>query len=132
MLLVELIAWLASVNALIPSDDTNAYCQARSRLPKKMLQRLFGIVAQNLENKTTKEHLWCGVMSKWWMGQLSQYLTLPRIKPPTLNLVIKLPVMAFLPLKLIGVLFSLATGAAVAIVADILNTRIDQTGSKIV
>lgn len=37
----RVIAWLASVNAPIPSNDTSAYCQARQRLPEKMLQRLF-------------------------------------------------------------------------------------------
>lgn len=56
----RVIAWLTSVNAPIPSDDTSAYCQARQRLPEKMLQQLFGIVAQNLEKKTSVEHLWCG------------------------------------------------------------------------
>lgn len=32
----RVIAWLASVNASIPSADTSAYCQTRSRLPEKM------------------------------------------------------------------------------------------------
>ncbi len=45
----RVIAWLASENAEIPSEDTSAYCQARKRLPEKLLQRLFGTVAQGLE-----------------------------------------------------------------------------------
>ena len=56
----RVIASLASVDAEIPSEDTSAYCQARKRLPEKLLQRLFSSVAQNLENQTTTEHLWCG------------------------------------------------------------------------
>ena len=61
----RIIAWLDKENAPIPSDDTSAYCQARQRLPEKMLQQLFSIVAQKLESKTTKEHLWCGRQVFW-------------------------------------------------------------------
>lgn len=38
----RVIAWLGAENAEIPSEDTSAYCQARKRLPEKLLQRLFG------------------------------------------------------------------------------------------
>lgn len=44
----------------ITSTDTSAYCQARSRLPEKLLAKLFGKTAQSLEEKVTTEHLWCG------------------------------------------------------------------------
>lgn len=50
----------ASENIEIPSPDTSAYCQARSRLPEKLLEKLFGKAAQRLEEKVTIEHLWCG------------------------------------------------------------------------
>jgi hypothetical protein len=56
----RVIAWLASVDTEIPSEDTSVYCQARKRLPEKLLQKLFGRVAQDLEKKATTEHLWCG------------------------------------------------------------------------
>ncbi len=59
----RVITWLAAENAEIPSVDTSAYCQARKRLPEKLLQRLFGQVAQGLENQVTSEHLWCGESS---------------------------------------------------------------------
>lgn len=36
----RVIAWLAVENAEIPSVDTSAYCQARKRLPEKLLQRI--------------------------------------------------------------------------------------------
>ncbi len=45
----RIIAWLAGSEAEIPSEDTSAYCQARKRLPERLLQRLFAIVGQNLE-----------------------------------------------------------------------------------
>ena len=44
----------------IPSNDPSAYCQARSRLPEKLLEKLFSKAAQSLEEKVTVEHLWCG------------------------------------------------------------------------
>lgn len=47
----RVIAWLACVDADIPSEDTSAYCQARKRLPEKLCQQLFGRVAQDLEKK---------------------------------------------------------------------------------
>jgi hypothetical protein len=56
----RVIAWLASEDAEIPSEDASAYCQARKRLPKKLLQRLFSKIAQSLEKKATLEYLWCG------------------------------------------------------------------------
>lgn len=51
---------LAGEQVEIPSTDTSAYCQARSRLPEKLLEKLFGKAAQSLEQKVTAEHLWCG------------------------------------------------------------------------
>lgn len=33
----RVIAWLASENVEIPSTDTSAYCQARKKLPEKLL-----------------------------------------------------------------------------------------------
>jgi hypothetical protein len=56
----KVIAYLAGLGVEIPSTDTSAYCQARSRLPEKLLKNLFSQSAQNLEEKVTKEHLWCG------------------------------------------------------------------------
>jgi hypothetical protein len=41
----QVIAWLASENSEIPSEDTSAYCQARQRLPENLLSRFFGNVA---------------------------------------------------------------------------------------
>lgn len=56
----RVIAWLATENAEIPSEDTSAYCQARKKLPEKLLHDYARSVAQNLEKKTNTEHLWCG------------------------------------------------------------------------
>ncbi len=56
----KVIAYLAGLGVEIPSADTSAYCQARSRLPEKLLENLFSQAAQNIEEKVTREHLWCG------------------------------------------------------------------------
>ena len=55
----RVIAWLSSEFVEIPSTDTSAYCQARKRLPEKLLQKLFQKSGDNLESKTKNEHLWC-------------------------------------------------------------------------
>lgn len=56
----RVIAYLASEQVEIPSTDTSAYCQARTRLPENLLEKLFSKAAQNLSEKVTAEHLWCG------------------------------------------------------------------------
>lgn len=45
----KIVAHLAEEEVEIPSTDTSAYCQARSRLPEKLLEKLFNYSAQNLE-----------------------------------------------------------------------------------
>jgi hypothetical protein len=56
----KIIASLAGEGVEIPSTDTSAYCQAWSRLPEILLQKLFRETGQSLEQKVTTEYLWCG------------------------------------------------------------------------
>ncbi len=56
----RIITWLSGENVELPSTDTSAYCQARKRLPEKLLQRLFEECGENLESKVTSLNLWCG------------------------------------------------------------------------
>ena len=63
----KIIAHLAEEEVEVPSlrdaprtTDTSAYCQARSRLPENLLEKLFTSSAQSLEEKVTTEYLWCG------------------------------------------------------------------------
>ena len=44
----KVIAYLSTEGVEIPSTNTSAYCQARSRLPEKLLEKLCGQVAQSL------------------------------------------------------------------------------------
>lgn len=118
----RVISWLASENAEIPSDDTSAYCQARNRLPEKLLSRLFGKVGQGLENQVTNEHLWCGRHVKVIDGSTvsmpdtpSNQKAYPQPKSQATG--------CGFPMAKIGALFSIATGAAVALVISVSNTH---------
>lgn len=118
----RVIAYLSSENVEIPSQDTSAYCQARQRLPEKLLQQLFGRVAQSLQNQATPEDLWCGRLVKIVDGST---ISMPdtaknqEIYPQPSS---QSPGCGF-PIAKIGILFSLATGAAIALVIDVLNTH---------
>jgi hypothetical protein len=103
----RVIAWLASEGAPIPASDTSAYCQARSRLPENLLQRLFSNVGQKLSNQVRPEHLWRGRHALVIEGQPFLCLTLLNIKLPILNPVVNLKVVASLLLKLVFCLVSL-------------------------
>ena len=118
----KIIAYLTGEGVEIPSTDTSAYCQARSRLPEKLLEKLFSQAAQNLEEKVTTEHLWCGRNVKVIDGStvsmpdtVENQKEYPQPKSQKLG--------CGFPIAKIGVIFSLATGAAVALVIDVLNTH---------
>lgn len=53
----RVISYLVDEKVEIPSTDTSAYCQARSRLPEELLQKLFSKAAQNLEEQVATEYL---------------------------------------------------------------------------
>jgi hypothetical protein len=107
---------------IIPSVDTSAYCQARQRLPEKLLQQLFGKVAQSLETKATKEYLWCGRHVKVVDGSCVSMPDTPENQVAYPQPSSQATGCGF-PLAKIGVLFSIATGAAIALVIDVFNTH---------
>jgi len=121
----KVIAYLVGQGVEIPSTDTSAYCQARSRLPEKLLEKLFSQAGQSLEEKVGTEHLWCGRNVKVIDGStVSMPDTVENQKeypqPKTQK-----PGCGF-PIAKIGVIcviFSLATGAAVALAINVLNTH---------
>ena len=118
----KVIAYLAGLEVEIPSTDTSGYCQARSRLPETLLQKLFQQSGQNLEQKVTTEYLWCGRNVKVIDGSTVSM-------PDTLDNQKAYPQPSTqasgcgFPIAKIGVIFSLATGAAIALYIDILNTH---------
>lgn len=118
----KIIAYLAGSGLEIPSTDTSAYCQARSRLPEKLLEKLFSQSAQNLEEKVTTEHLWCGrnvlVVDGSTVSMpdtVENQKAYPQPKSQKAG--------CGFPIAKIGVIFSLVTGAAVALVIDVMNTH---------
>ncbi|MFB2769103.1 IS4 family transposase [Pelatocladus sp. BLCC-F211] len=118
----RVIGYLAGECVEIPSTDTSAYCQARSRLPEKLLEKLFGTIAQKLQSKVMPEDLWCGRHVKVIDGSSVSM-------PDTIENQKSYPqpssqkVGCGFPIAKIGVVFSLATGAAVALVIDVFNTH---------
>ncbi|WP_292864605.1 IS4 family transposase [Nostoc sp. LPT] len=118
----KIIAQLAGEEVEIPSTDTSGYCQARARLPEKLLEQLFGKVAQSLEEKVTTEYLWCGRNVKVIDGStvsMPDTVENQKVYPQPSN---QKPGCGF-PIAKIGVIFSLATGVAVALCIDVLNTH---------
>ena len=106
----------------IPSTDPSAYCQARARLPEKLLENLFSQAAQNIDEKVTTEHLWHGRNLKVIDGStvsmpdtVENQKAYPQPKTQKAG--------CGFPIAKIGVIFSLVTGAAVAVVIDVLNTH---------
>ncbi|MEH1844396.1 MAG: IS4 family transposase [Nostoc sp.] len=118
----KVIAYLAGQGVEIPSTDTSAYCQARVRLPEKLLENLFIQVAQNIEDKVTTEHLWCGRNVKVIDGSTVSM-------PDTMENQKAYPQPKSqkdgygFPIAKIGVMFSLATGIVIAVCIDVLNTH---------
>lgn len=109
-------------NLEIPSTDTSAYCQARSRLPEKLLEKLFCSVAQELVGKVTPLEMWCGRHVKVIDGSTVSMPDTPLNQSAYPQPSSQKAGCGF-PIAKIGVLFSLATGTAVALVIDVLNTH---------
>ncbi|WP_181246540.1 IS4 family transposase [Chroococcidiopsis cubana] len=125
----RVIAYLVGEGVEIPSTDTSAYCQARSRLPEELLVRLFSKAAQSLQEKVTTEDLWCGRSVKVIDGSavsmpdtVENQTAYPQPSNQKLG--------CGFPVAKIGVIFSLATGAAIALVIDVLNTHDIQLARK--
>lgn len=117
----RVIAYLSTEDSKIPSEDTSAYCQARKRLPEKLLQRLFSQVAQNLENRVTSEDLWCGRHVKVIDGSTVSMPDTPLNQKAYPQPSSQAEGCGF-PIAKIGALFSIATGTAVAVIINVLNT----------
>jgi hypothetical protein len=118
----KIIAHLAESEVEVPSTDTSAYCQARARLPEKLLEKVFNHSAQKLEDKVTQEHLWCGrnilVIDGSTVSMPDTVENQKEYPQPSSQK----PECGF-PIAKIGVIFSLVTGAAVAFCIDVLNTH---------
>lgn len=126
----RVIAYLANDSVEVPSSDTSAYCQARARLPEKLLEQLFGKVARSLEEKVTTECLWRGrnvLVIDGSTVSMPDTVENQKAYPQPTN---QKPGCGF-PIAKIGVVFSLVTGAAVAIFIDVLNTHDIQLARKL-
>ncbi len=68
----RVIGYLAGEKVELPSTDSSAYCQARSRLPEELLQKLFGKAAQNLSHESDNRIfvVWSKCESNRWFKRL--------------------------------------------------------------
>lgn len=119
----RVIAYLVGSGVELPSTDTSAYCQARQRLPEELIQKLFGKVAVGLESHVNEKHLWCcgrkvKVIDGSTVSMPDTSLNQQEYPQPTSQ-----KTGCGFPLAKIGALFSIATGAAVALVIDVFNTH---------
>lgn len=94
----------------------------RARLPEKLLKKLFSQAGQNLEEKVTIEYLWCGRHVKVIDGSSVSMPDTVKNQEAYPQPSSQKPRCGFLMAK-IGVIFSLATGAAIALAIDVLNTH---------
>ncbi len=118
----RVIAWLAGQGEEIPSEDNSAYCQARIRLPENFLKKLFSKSSQNLEKEVQEEALWCGRSVKVFDGSTvsmpdtaDNQKAYPQPKSQKAG--------CGFPLAKLGVLFSLQTGAAIAVIIEVFKTH---------
>lgn len=91
-------------------------------MPENLLQRLFSNVGQKLSNQVRPEHLWCGRHVLVVDGSTISMPDPPQNQAAYPQSSSQAPGYGF-PMAKIGVLFSLATGAAVAVTVDALNTH---------
>lgn len=126
----RVITHLVGEGVELPSTDTSAYCQARIRLPEKFLEKLFYQVALGLEEKVIEEYLWCGREVKVLDGSNvsmpdtpSNQKEYPQHKNQSCG--------CGFPIAKIGVLFSITTGAVIALVIDVFNTHDIQLARKL-
>lgn len=116
----RVIAWLSTENVELPSTDTSAYCQARLRLPEKLLEKLAFFSGEKLEEQCTSEQLWCGRHVKiidtttvTMADTKENQLRYPQASSQKVG--------CGFPIAKVAVIFSLATGALVSSLIDILN-----------
>jgi hypothetical protein len=126
----RVIAYLVGEGVELPSTSTSAYCQARIRLPEKLLEKLFYHTGFSLEKKVTERHLWCGRNVKVIDGSTVSMPDTPANQEEYPQPKSQKSGCGF-PLAKIGVLFSLATGAAVALDIDVSNTHDIKLARKI-
>ncbi len=116
----RVIAWLAGLGEEIPSEDTSAYCQARIRLPENFVNKLFSKSGQNLEKEVQSEQLWCGRHVKVFDGSSVSMPDTPENQKAYPQPKSQKAGCGF-PLAKLGVLFSLQTGAAIAVIIEVFK-----------
>lgn len=56
----RIVAWCAGGGVKMPSTDTGGYTKARQRLPETVMKQLLDKTGHELESKVPESNLWCG------------------------------------------------------------------------
>ncbi len=118
----RVITWLVSVGEQKPSTDTSAYCQARKRLPENFLKKLFSVVGLKLEKDPDERVLWCG-RNVFVFDGTSISMPDTKANQDAYPQPSKQKAGCGFPLAKLGVLFSLKTGAAMAVIIEVFKTH---------
>lgn len=113
----RVIGWLAGSGQEIPSDNTGGYTQAKQRLPEGVFKRLFEHTGRQLEQQVPEVQLWCGRRVKLLDGSnvsmpdtAANQAAYPQHGNQKAG--------CGFPIAKLVVMFSLATGAAIAVLID--------------
>jgi len=113
----RVIAWLAGSGQEVPSDNTGGYTQAKQRLPEGVFKRLFEQTGRQMEQQVPDVELWCGRHVKLLDGSnvsMPDTAANQEAYPQHSNQ----KAGCGFPIAKLVVMFSLATGAAIAVVID--------------
>jgi uncharacterized MnhB-related membrane protein len=109
------------VGAAVPSSNTGGYTKAKQRLKEGVFKRLFHHTGEQMEVQALSEELWCGRHVKILDGSNVSMPDTPanqKAYPQHSNQVAG----CGFPIAKVMVMFSLATGAAVAVLIDQFKT----------
>lgn len=112
--------WLAARAGASASPNTAAYCKARGRLPEDLLERCWQGVKSRVESRGAQEGLWCGRRVKGVDGSGLSMPDTPENQARSPQSSRQKPGCGFPAMRIVA-LFSLATGAVLALGKDALR-----------
>lgn len=116
----KFLAWMAARLKRTASPNTAAYCKARARLPEDALEGLWGEVTRRVQERAGGEGLWCGRRVKVADGSSLSMPDTPDNQAVYPQSSRQKPGCGF-PVMRVVALFSLATGAMVALAKGALR-----------
>jgi DDE family transposase len=123
----RLLAWRLSQGMSPCSTDTSSYCEARQRLPLKLIKRLTTDVARDLEQQAAPEWLWMKRHVKIVDGSTVTMPDTPENQAAYPQSRVQAPGIGF-PIARVVAVFSLACGVVLdAVMASTLGKKTGET-----